>query len=168
MMRLVTSSDIEIETRQQKRRADAVGLMSLRTLIIKSTLNSFTRDLEVMMAPTSAQAVRGQGLQKGVQRARWSTQLGTGIEVKQASSAHLCVAKMLSASEMSAPTCICLLKKGAGSYRTCVVRIHRISRAQASQGVLRRQGRTHDNAGRTASNEPSGGMPSRNSSTCAH
>ena len=34
-----------------------------------------------------------------MQRARWSTQLGTGIEVKQASSAPLCVAKMLPASE---------------------------------------------------------------------
>ena len=81
--------------------------------------------------------------------------MGTGIEAKQASSAPLCVAKMLSASEMSAPRWMCLLKKGAGSYRTCVVRTHRISRAQACQGVLRRQGRMHDNAGRTASNEQS-------------
>jgi hypothetical protein len=65
-MRLVTSSDIEVETRRQKRRAVAVGLKSLRTLIIKSTLRAFNRALEVMVAPTSAQAVRGQGLQKGV------------------------------------------------------------------------------------------------------
>jgi hypothetical protein len=63
-MRLVTSSDIEVETRRQKRRAVAVGLKSLRTLIIKSTLRAFNRALEVMVAPTSAQAVRGQGLQK--------------------------------------------------------------------------------------------------------
>ena len=81
--------------------------------------------------------------------------MGTGIEAKQASSAPLCVAKMLLASEMPAPRWMCLLKKGAGSYRTCVVRTHRISRAQAYQGVLRRQGRMHDNAGRTASNEQS-------------
>jgi hypothetical protein len=61
-MRLVTSSDIEIETRRQKRRADAVGLKSLRTLIINITLSAFTSALEGMVAPTSAQAVRGQGL----------------------------------------------------------------------------------------------------------
>ena len=123
-MRLVTSSDKDIETRRQKRRAVAVGLKSLRTLIIKSTLRAFNRALEVMVAPTSAQAVRVQGLQTGVQRARWSTQLGTWIEAKQGSSAPLCVAKILSASAKPAPRWIRLLKEGAGSYRTSVVRSH--------------------------------------------
>ena len=69
LMRLTTSSGTEIETRPRKRRADAVGLTGLRTWIIKSTLRSSSRAAGTMMAPTSAQALKGQGLQKGVQRA---------------------------------------------------------------------------------------------------
>ena len=87
LMRLTTSSGTEIETRPRKRRADAVGLTGLRTWTIKITMRSSTRAAGTMLAPTSAQALKGQGLQEGVQRARWSTRQRHWIRGRQGSSA---------------------------------------------------------------------------------
>jgi hypothetical protein len=86
LMQLVASNDIKIETRPRKRRADAAGLTGLHMWIIKSTLRPSSRAAGAMQAPTSAQAVRGQGLQKGVQRARTWAQ--GSRQSRQA--AHLC------------------------------------------------------------------------------
>lgn len=87
LMRLTTSSGIEIENSFAKATRGCCRSDGLRTWTIKITMRSSSRAAGTMLAPTSAQALKGQGLQEGVQRARWSTRQRHWIRGRQGSSA---------------------------------------------------------------------------------